>query len=72
MVKPKRKNKFVVDLGAMELGETGQAEVAAAIQGAVLTYLALNHKVPGQSIKLLDDTGIQGMFVPVPDGQAKA
>ncbi len=65
------KNRFVVDLGSMELGQGGQAEVAASIQGAVLTYLALNHKVPSQAIKLLDETGVQGMFVPEPEEKKK-
>ena len=36
-----------------------------------MTYLALNHKVPSQAIKLLDETGVQGMFVPEPEEKKK-
>jgi hypothetical protein len=57
-------NRFVVDLGGLKLKPEDQRGVAASIQGAVLSYLAQKYNIPIENVKLTDDGGIKGMFVP--------
>lgn len=57
--------KFVVDLGGINLKPVDERGVNAAIQGAVLAYLARNQPVPLEQVRLLGN-GIKGMFVPKP------
>ncbi len=64
MTKVGSKNRFVVDLGDLALKPSEQRAVAAAIQGAVLSYLSANHELPSQQAHLMDDGGIAGMFMP--------
>ena len=64
MAKAKGKNRFVVDLGGMSLSADDRRGVAAAIQGAVLSFLAVNTKMPGEQVTLIDEGGIEGMFLP--------
>lgn len=60
-------NRFIVDLGGLKLTANDQRAVAATIQGAVLSYLAANHPIPGATVDLMGDGGgIAGMFVPRP------
>jgi hypothetical protein len=57
-------NRFVVDLGKMKLQDSDRKGLAAAIQGAVLTFLASKYQLPGKTIKTFDDgVGVQGLFV---------
>jgi len=59
-----KENRFVVDLGNMKLTARDRQSVAAAIQGAVLSYLAAQgHAVPIERVTLLGN-GIAGMFIP--------
>ena len=56
--------RFVVDLGALKLSAVDQRAVAAAIQGAVLSYLGSRRLVSGGEAKLLGDgEGTAGMIV---------
>ncbi len=55
-------NRFVVDLGKLKIKEDDQKGIAAAIQGAVLTFLAAKYALPTE-VKTMDRTGVQGMFV---------
>lgn len=55
-------SRFVVDLGGLDLKPEDQRGLNAAIQGAVLSYLARYHPVPLERIRLLGN-GIAGMIV---------
>ncbi|OUM00328.1 hypothetical protein [Variovorax sp. JS1663] len=63
----KTKNRFVVDLGGLDLSEADRRSVAAAIQGAVLAHLAAKHPLPPKPVQMLDSGGIAGMFIPDPE-----
>lgn len=64
-------NRFVVDLGKLKLKEADQNGIAAAIQGAVLTFLASKYPIPGNAIKTMDGTGVKGMFTDGDNGDYK-
>lgn len=66
MAKPRAKNKFVVDLGGLNLTPEDYGTVAAAIQGAVLSHLAGKYPIPTKSLTLIDERGIAGMYIPDP------
>jgi len=55
------KNKFVVDLGSMELAEDDRQRIAVAIQGAVLSCLAVHRAVPDRQLRLIYDEKSAGM-----------
>lgn len=65
-------NKFVVDLGGVTLADADRSRVAAAIQSAVLQFLAAHTSTPRSQISLVDQGGIAGMFVPGDDGVVAA
>ncbi len=65
-------NRFVVDLGKLKLKAEDQNGIAAAIQGAVLTFLASKYAIPGGTIKTMDGTGVKGMFVGDDNGSYKS
>ena len=77
--KPKE-NRFVVDLRGLPLTAEDHRSVAAAIQGAVLSFLATRYKLPNTPIRLTADDkdggpGIEGMIVDLddrPKGGARA
>lgn len=66
MPKVSKANRFVVDLGALKLSDEDRRALAYSIQSVVLSHLAGKQPVLNQSIRLLDDDGIAGMFVPDP------
>jgi hypothetical protein len=67
----KNSNKFVVDLGNVELDENSRRKVAAVIQSAVLQYFAAHTETPLNQVQLLNDVGIQGMIVGPDDDNGK-
>lgn len=58
-------SKFMVDLGTLQLADVDRRAIAAAIQGAVLSYLGSHQLVPKQTYSLLDDGG--GLAGMIPD-----
>jgi hypothetical protein len=57
-------NRFVVDLGKLKLKPVDQRGLAAAIQGAVLSYLAKSLTASPEQVNLVGDGGTMGMFIP--------
>ena len=62
MTKPGEKNRFLVDLGGMSLTPADRRAIAATIQGAVLAHLAIRHPMPTDTLRLVDEGGIAGMY----------